>query len=270
MRKYLAVLIIIVCTVLLQAHSIPFWLDQSNSNIGYLWSFTIEGAALWLWLNKKMMLATVASAIIILVPLMQLSSPLLKEIRLLNVNVEIKGLNSLSISQDKKLQDKYLSTSWAGTINKNTEHFRGVVADYKEFLISSSKLKGVYENIFIIFIQSVALIVILLTQIQALRMLAFRDYETIETSNFSNSEIVETPEIRAKNLLNNIHEYMRVKELTQLEFSNKLDISSSTISKLKNRVSGVGEPLSDRKLSDLERIFQDIKEKTSDKLEKEK
>lgn len=180
MQKYLAILIVIVCTVLLQAHSIPFWLEQSNSYIGYLWSFTIEGVALWLWLNKKMILAIIASAIIILVPLMQLSKPLLKEIRLLNANTEIKKLNSLSISQSEKLQDKYLTTNWAGTINKNTTYLRSAIESQKDLYTDGSKLKSVYENIFIIVLQSVALMVVLLTQIQALRLLSFQGVSSLK------------------------------------------------------------------------------------------
>jgi len=258
MQKYLAILIIIVCTILLQAHSIPFWLEQSDSNIGYLWSFTIEGVALWLWLNKRMILATVASAIIILVPLMQLSKPLLSEIRLLEANIEIKKLNSLSISQGKKLQDKYLTTNWAGTINKNTTHLRSEIDNQRELLSNTSKLKSVYENIFIIVLQSVALIVVLLTQIQALRMLAFNDFQIIETKNYDDSEIIETPETRAKRLLDDINEYIKYMGITQLEVSIMLEVSNSTISKLKNRVSGIGEPLSDKKLSELENKFKEI------------
>jgi len=258
MQKYLAILIIIVCTVLLQAHSIPFWLDQSNGYIGYLWSFTIEGVALWLWLNKRMILATVASAIIILVPLMQLSKPLLNEIRLLESNIEIKKLNSLSISQSEKLQDKYLTTDWAGTINKNITHLRSDIDNQKELLSDTSKLKSVYENIFIIVLQSVALIVVLLTQIQALRMVAFNDFQIIETKNSDDSETPETPENRAKRVLIDINKFMSENNLKQSEFSDIIDVSSSTISKLRGRVSGIGEPLSDKKLSELESKFKEI------------
>ena len=256
MQKLLAILIVIVCTVLLQAHSIPFWLDHSNSYIGYLWSFTIEGVALWLWLNKKMVLATIASAIVILVPLMQLSNPLLKEIRVLNANVEIKELNSLSISQSEKLQDKYLTTDWAGTINKNTTHFRSGIATQKEHIISMSKSNGVYENIFIIVLQSVALIVVLLTQILAIRMLAFREFQTIETSNFNNSEISETPENRAKLLLIEMQKYIKDEDISSKELADRLVIPASNLSKLKNCITGAGESLSDKKIDEIKEKFE--------------
>lgn len=256
MQKYLAILIVIVCTVLLQAHSIPFWLEHSNDYIGYLWSFTIEGVALWLWLNKKMILAIIASAIIILVPLMQLSKPLLKEMRLLNANTEIKKLNSLSISQSEKLQDKYLTTNWAGTINKNTTHLRSAIESQKDLYIDGSKFKSVYENIFIIVLQSVALMVVLLTQIQAIRMLAFRDFQTIETSNFSNSEISEIPENRAKSLLIEMQKYIKEKDISSKELADRLAIPASNLSKLKNSISGAGESLSDKKIDEIKEKFE--------------
>jgi len=173
MQKYLAILTVIVCTILLQAHSIPFWIDQTGI-IGILWSATIEFTAIWLWINKKIFLATVASFIIILVPLAELSKPILGEIRQVDINTKISKLNDLDLKQSELLQDKYLGTNWAGTLKKNTEHFRGVINTQKELLTESSKLKSTYENIFIILLQSIALIVVLLTQIQALKCCRFR------------------------------------------------------------------------------------------------
>lgn len=258
MQKYLAIVIVIVCTVLLQAHSIPFWLDQTQSDIGYLWSLTIEGVALWLWLNKKLALATVASIIIILVPLMQLSKPLIEEIRVVNANTHISKLNTLELQQSKLLQDKYLQTNWAGTLSKNTQHFRDAINTQKELLLRSSTLRSTYENILIIILQSVALIVVLLTQIQALRMLEFRDFKRVETLNFGNSEITETTETRAKSLLIEFNKHMSIKSMSQLELAIKLGVSSSTISKLRNRATGQGEALSDKKLSELEDKFQEV------------
>ena len=136
MQKYLAILIVIICTVLLQAHSIPFWIEQTNEVIGYMWSITIEGAALWLWLNKKIVLAFFASCIVILVPLMELSKPLMNEIRLVSVNTEISRLNNLEIKHSEKLQNRYLKTDWAGTIKKNTAHFRDAINTQKDLLIN--------------------------------------------------------------------------------------------------------------------------------------
>ena len=255
MQKYLAILIVIVCTILLQAHSIPFWLEQSNSYIGYLWSFTIEGVALWLWLNKKMILAIIASAIIILVPLMQLSNPLLKEMRLLNANVEIKKLNSLSISQSEKLQDKYITTNWAGTINKNITHLRSDIDNQKELLSDTSKLKSVYENIFIIVLQSVALMVVLLTQIQAIRMLAFPTVSSLK------HEVKHVEHMTPLELLTSIEAYVEDEVISYSTLAFESGISKSFFTRLKARVNGDESAVTNVLLKSAEEKFLALKNK---------
>ena len=258
MQRYLAIIIVIICTVLLQAHSIPFWVEQTNDVIGYMWSITIEGAALWLWLNKKIVLAFFASCIVILVPLMELSKPLMNEIRLVSVNTQISKLNNLEIQHSEKLQDKYIKTDWAGTIKKNTAHFRNAISTQKDLLLDSSKLKSATENIFIMLLQGVALIIVLLTQIQALRMLAFQEFQKLEIVSFSNSEISETTETRAETLLEQIEKYISENNTTQLGMATMIGVTSSDISKLRNLVKGTGEPLSDKKLNNLENRLDDV------------
>ena len=264
MQKYLAVLIVIVCTVLLQAHSIPFWMDQTGNIIGILWSITIEFAAIWLWINKKILLATIASFIIILVPLAELSKPLLSEIRLVAINTQISKLNDLDLKQSELLQDKYSKANWTINLKKNAEDFRAAINTQKELLTESSKLKSTYENIFIILLQSVALIVVLLTQIQALKMLSFQNFrkdETVEiseTQDFSNSETLQTSENRAEILLSKIDIYKENSGVTQFQMSEKLDVPSSTISKLRNKVLGNGEAISANKFTELEAKFEKL------------
>ncbi len=215
-----------------------------------MWSITIEGAALWL--NKKIVLAFFASCIVILVPLMELSKPLINEIRLVSVNTEISRLNNLEIKHSEKLQNRYLKTDWAGTIKKNTAHFRDAINTQKDLLINGSKLKSASENIFIMLLQGIALVIVLLTQIQALRMLAFQEFQKLEIVNFSNSEISETPETKAEILLEQIEKYISENNTTQLGMARMIGVASSDISKLRNLVKGTGEPLSDKKLRNLE------------------
>lgn len=220
-----------------------------------MWSITIEGAALWLRLNKKIVLAFFASCIVILVPLMELSKPLINEIRLVSVNTEISRLNNLEIKHSEKLQNRYLKTDWAGTIKKNTAHFRDAINTQKDLLINGSKLKSASENIFIMLLQGIALVIVLLTQIQALRMLAFQKLEIV---NFSNSEISETPETKAEILLEQIEKYISENNTTQLGMARMIGVASSDISKLRNLVKGTGEPLSDKKLRNLENRLDDV------------
>ena len=62
------------------------------------------------------------------------------EIRLVSVNTQISRLNNLEIKHSEKLQNRYLKTDWAGTIKKNTAHFRDAINTQKDLLINGSKL----------------------------------------------------------------------------------------------------------------------------------
>jgi len=281
LRKYFTIFIAMICTYLLQHHSVPFWQTQADSiNIGLMWSITIEIVALWLWLNRKMFLASLASLIIIFVPLYQLSKPLLIEIKKVNKNTELSKLNNLDLEVTKQLQDKYLKTNWAGDIKKNTNHFRNAINDQKELLIQSSKLKRNYETMIIISLQGAIIIVIFFAQILSFRMLSFRNIEKPETANFENFEELETSEIsettsfekhekpkiisfessessenKAEMLLYKIDRYKNTYGIKQSEMAEKLNVPSSTFSKLRNRINGKGEALSVNKIEELEEKF---------------
>ena len=60
----------------------------------------------------------------------------MNEIRLVSVNTEISRLNNLEIKHSEKLQNRYLKTDWAGTIKKNTAHFRDAINTQKDLLIN--------------------------------------------------------------------------------------------------------------------------------------
>ncbi len=176
---------------------------------------------------------------------------MIHEIRVLNTNTLIGELNSLDLKQSEFLQKKYLKTNWAGTLSKNSGYFRDAINTQKELLQDNSKLKSTYENIFIIVLQSIALIIVLLTQIQALRMLEFQRFQRFET--------IETTKTRAEILLGKIENYIKINNTTQLKIAREMGVSSSDISKLRNRVVGKGEALSDRKLIDLNEKLIEIK-----------
>ncbi len=143
-----------------------------------------------------------------------------------------------------------MDTNWAGTLMKNTRHFRDIINTQKELLTNTLKSKSLYENIFMILLESIALILVLLTQIQAIKILAFQGSEKVETS-----ETLKIMEGKAEILLKKIENYMKINSISQSELALKLDINSSIISKLKNTVKESGEGLSHNKLNDLEGRF---------------
>ena len=136
---------------------------------------------------------------------------------------------------------------------KNTRHFRDIINTQKELLTNTLKSKSLYENIFMILLESIALILVLLTQIQAIKILAFQNSEKVETS-----ENLEITKGKAEMLLKEIENYMKLHSISQSKLALKLDINSSVISKLKNTVKESGEGLSHNKLDDLEGRFEKL------------
>lgn len=70
------------CIGLLQYHSVQFWVERTGSPIGLAWSLLLEGAALWLWSDRRPLrhgLGALATLLLLAGPLTQVSAPLLEE-----------------------------------------------------------------------------------------------------------------------------------------------------------------------------------------------
>ena len=70
------------CIGLLQYHSVQFWVERTGSPVGVAWSLLLEGAALWLWSDRRptrRLLGAVATLLLLAGPLYQVSAPLLDE-----------------------------------------------------------------------------------------------------------------------------------------------------------------------------------------------
>lgn len=68
------------CIGLLQYHSLQFWVEHTGSPIGAAWSLLLEGAALWLWSDRRperRLLGALATLLLLAGPLYQVSAPLL-------------------------------------------------------------------------------------------------------------------------------------------------------------------------------------------------
>ena len=70
------------CIGLLQYHSVQFWIERTGSPIGLAWSLLLEGAALWLWSDRRTarrLLGALATLLLLAGPLYQVSAPLLDD-----------------------------------------------------------------------------------------------------------------------------------------------------------------------------------------------
>lgn len=82
LRPLATLLLLAGCIGLLQYHSIQFWIERTGSPIGLAWSLLLEGAALWLWSDRRperRLLGALATLLLLAGPLYQVSAPLLDE-----------------------------------------------------------------------------------------------------------------------------------------------------------------------------------------------
>jgi hypothetical protein len=82
LRTLTAGALLIGCIGLLQYHSIAFWSANVDPLTGAFWSVVIEGAALWLWSDRRLArraLGVVATLLLLAGPMYQVSAPLFQE-----------------------------------------------------------------------------------------------------------------------------------------------------------------------------------------------
>lgn len=79
-QKYLTAALVVGCVVLLQWHSVMFWMGRAELGpAGAGWSLLLEGCALWLWWQRRavtMGLGMVASCLLLAGPMVQVAYPL--------------------------------------------------------------------------------------------------------------------------------------------------------------------------------------------------
>lgn len=81
-RIVFPVTILVSAMILLQWHSIHFWMEHTGK-MGFAWAMLLEGVALWCWSQQGKairFLGVLASTLALLGPAYQVSSPLVKEI----------------------------------------------------------------------------------------------------------------------------------------------------------------------------------------------
>lgn len=145
-----SVVMLILTTSIIQWHSIQFWIEVAES-IGFLWSIAIEAAALWLWWQKKTVLAFIASFLLMTGPLYSLSIPVYESkkseaILALShqqqINLSRESIGSLKQSLVSYQENSLSRAGWATRIDETrkelheeTENLKGLIygiADLKQ------------------------------------------------------------------------------------------------------------------------------------------
>ena len=269
MEKALATLVLVISTIILQAHSLSFWTDRFTLEGQQLWntyqltyiaillSMAIEIIAIFAWLFRKYILATLASSIVILVPLAQISIPIIDNItKVQNKNVMLE-ITQTQIDKTLSMQDKLMKYNLRtyGTDLSSTNSKLDLLLQEKTDILNETMT----SNIFIIFLEMAALLVVFYAQIISVNMLKYskpkvKIQQKVNTSEtpISRVPVAETPtethklvpsELLEKNkavdpttLFKSIEEYIQKHNISQGKFARDFDISPASISRLRKRV----------------------------------
>lgn len=201
-------LIIATSALLMQWHSVQFWIDHVGySGIG--WSLMLEAVVIWYWWNSRVILALVASSLLLFGPIYEITKPALENIRSQD---QIGRLNQIDIIEIKRLEQSlktYEKNSdkrigWSGRIdriqrliNENGERVRSRTAINSRFDLSIST--G------IALAQMLALLIIMTAQALAISDQRIK-FESKSKSDKSKSDsakfrrkVIEKPTIRNGN-----------------------------------------------------------------------
>ncbi len=234
-----------------------------TGEVGILWSITIEAAGLWLWWQRYTLLACATSCILITGPILGLALPLQQSITQ-NQAIIQQHSKQLSVAEQTIIQLKaslnsYQLTSqtrmgWASRID-NTQHELNIANQrFNQLLSTALTQPNISKAIAIISIESLALLVLLLTQILIVRKLRNvsipmpRNGTIPETNPNAPTELLkntvhslsvdrneqnddDTMALQvAEHLSNTLHK----EEISQAEWGRRNDVSAKNISLLLN------------------------------------
>ncbi len=140
-------LIIITAAALMQWHSIQFWTNQVGpSGIG--WSLMLESVVIWYWWNSRIILALIASILLLFGPIYEITKPALENIRHQD---QVERQNQMDLAEITRLENSlktYEKNSenrigWSGRIdriqkliNENSDRIRVRTTQNSKFDLS--------------------------------------------------------------------------------------------------------------------------------------
>jgi hypothetical protein len=166
-----ALLLVAASLILMQWHSISFWVEQTGT-IGIAWSLAIEGVAVWFWFQRKTLLAITASLLLVCGPLHELSSPVFSKLQNDENRVQLIEINQTEIKQltasIKQYQDNSSSrVGWSGRIDRTQTALDNARGEIKQ-LMSHSIDSIAWRHHAIIAVQILVLLIVMTGQIQAI------------------------------------------------------------------------------------------------------
>jgi hypothetical protein len=185
MRTFFASLMVICSMVLMQIHSIDFWMEKAGPS-GWAWSIGLEVAMLWFWYENKRRLKVfkyLAAFLLIAGPWYQITAPTfenLNSVKVMQAEIETAqdAVTQLSTSLDRYEKRSDKRSGWAGRIDKTQAQLQ----EARTYL-SILRGKGVnhdasWRSSAVAGMQAAALLIILTAQLAAVTSLRCRNVTT--------------------------------------------------------------------------------------------
>ena len=176
MKHWPSILIITISAVLMQFHSIAFWMEYAgNTGVGF--SLALEVVALWLWWQRCNWLAVIASALLIGGALFQLSAPVIENIYRNDNSQKLAVMHRAEIKQLTESLSRYDQNSaerlgWSVRIDRAQSELTQARKNLKQAL-APQKIETAAQLSLILFMQALALILFMIAQTIAIKKLPF-------------------------------------------------------------------------------------------------
>ena len=264
--KTIAWIIVVGCMVILQYHSIGFWLDMSSSFIGYVISPIVEISSLFYWYTSEKKTAFILSAVVVFASVFHLSKGSIENWTHVN-NAETKKESIASVNKTlNRINDQNLS--WWKTSKKAMDTMVILHQDSNTTKVSTTK-----EVIFLNVAVEIAMIVmVLVAQIKAILFLAKTDIKTVKRVSLDEDKRVNKQAINSVELSSKV---VLAKEVIEIvEQLNKqrgdlsinktmlfLGIENRTIyTNIKAISNGVKASISEDKIKEIKKIIMEKKD----------
>lgn len=243
------VLIILLCTVILQSHSIFFWIDITNGYIGIVWSITVEALAMYFWYGKAKILAPLASMVVITSALFHLSASSLKSLD----NIQSVDRNIYQTEVLTKVLDSIKDKNYPMTIQKTMKSLERLD---KQVSKEGKTTVSVWLSILL---QSLALTLVMVGQIKAVLVLSRKEampVKKVVTKQAVTAPLNTVAMVLARDTLIALREFGLAKELhSESSIRNVLRLTAPTFSRLRATVE-TGKGMSEGNMREILKLIK--------------
>jgi hypothetical protein len=182
MRTFFASVMVICSMVLMQTHSIDFWMEKAGAS-GWAWSIGLEVAMLWFWYENKRCLQVfkyLAAFLLIAGPWYQITAPTFQNLNSVTVmQAEISAaqdtVTQLSTSLDRYEKRSDKRSGWAGRIDKTQAKLEEARSNLSILRSKKAKKEAPWRSRAVAGMQAAALLIVLTAQLAAVTSLRSRN-----------------------------------------------------------------------------------------------